>query len=160
MVCYLKWKDLPRAYIMNTVTVTWSFASPMTIPATIALCGSTSLSVIVVCLKDPVRVKLVPFWLKVTDTESFSLFCFFSRQRAKAQPTAWLRRSPCRHNNSRCLCFTSVMQFSFFFQVVAAHWQVVFLALEKFCFRSSHMLSLAEAKQICRACLWFDTLCL
>jgi len=63
-------------------------------PATIALCGSASRSVSVVCRKDPIRVKLVPFSLNVTVTFSFSRACFFSRHIAKAQPTAWLSRSP------------------------------------------------------------------
>ena len=60
-----------------------------------ALCGSASRSVSVVCRKEPMRVKLVPFSLNVTVTFSFSRACFFSRHIAKAHPTAWLSRSPC-----------------------------------------------------------------
>lgn len=69
-----------------------------------ALCGSVILSVRVVCLKDPILVKLVLSWENVTSTpvlESLSRFCLRSRQMAKAQPTAWLRRSPCNHQLQR-----------------------------------------------------------
>jgi len=79
-------------------------------PATIALCGSASRSVSDVCRNDPIRVKLVPFSLNVTVTFSFSRACFFSRHIAKAQPTAWLSRSPYSHKfigpvatNSTCI---------------------------------------------------------
>ena len=49
----------------------------------------------VACLKLPNLVKVAFLLSKVTDTEhSLSRFCFRSRQMAKAQPTAWLRRSP------------------------------------------------------------------
>ena len=54
----------------------------------IALWGSAIRSVSVVWRKEPIRVKLVPLSLKVTDTVSRSRFCFFSKQMAKAQPTA------------------------------------------------------------------------
>lgn len=58
-------------------------------------CGSASRSVMLVCLKDPCRVKAEV--LASTDMETAqrrSRCCFFSRQMANAQPTAWLRRSP------------------------------------------------------------------
>lgn len=54
----------------------------------IATWGSVKRSVSVTCLKLPSRVKDVELSLKVTVTASFSRFCFFSRQMAKAQPTA------------------------------------------------------------------------
>ena len=64
------------------------------VPAICVLWGSASRSVSVACRNDPVREKLVPLSLYCTWTASFSRFCFFSRQIAKAQPTAWLSRSP------------------------------------------------------------------
>ncbi len=65
------------------------------IPAITTLWGSASLSVRVACRKEPVLAKLVPLSLNCTETASFSLFCFFSRQIANAHPTAWLNLSPC-----------------------------------------------------------------
>lgn len=54
-------------------------------------------SVAVVTRKDPSRVKVVLFASKVAVTpHSFSRFCLRSKQAAKAQPTAWLSRSPCQ----------------------------------------------------------------
>lgn len=45
--------------------------------------------------KEPSRAKLVRLASKEAVTpHSFSRFCLRSRQAAKAQPTAWLRRSP------------------------------------------------------------------
>lgn len=52
-------------------------------------------SVAVVTRNEPSLVKVVLLASKVAVTpHSFSLFCFLSRQAAKAQPTEWLRRSP------------------------------------------------------------------
>lgn len=57
--------------------------------------GSDSLSVTVICLKDPVRVKVeVVGSNDMVTPHSLSLFCFRSKQAAKAHPTAWLNLSP------------------------------------------------------------------
>lgn len=57
--------------------------------------GSVSLSVMVACLKLPCLVNALFSLSTVMDTaHSLSRCCFFSRQMANAQPTAWLRRSP------------------------------------------------------------------
>ena len=51
--------------------------------------GSASLSVMVACLKLPIRVKLELELSKFMVTaQSWSRFCFFSKQMANAQPTA------------------------------------------------------------------------
>lgn len=58
------------------------------------------------CLKLPLLVKVEVFESNVIVTpHSLSLRCFLSRHAAKAQPTAWLKRSPCKNtvNNKRRL---------------------------------------------------------
>ena len=57
--------------------------------------GSAKRSVMVACLKLPIRVKLELELSKfIVTAHSRSRFCFFSKHMAKAHPTAWLRRSP------------------------------------------------------------------
>ena len=80
--------DNPRICMNMLDYHTQKYITLSTLPAIIALCGSASRSVSVVCLNDPVRVNVVPLSLKATETDSFSRFCFFSKQIAKAQPTA------------------------------------------------------------------------
>jgi len=58
------------------------------------LFNSSCCSVIVLTRNEPSLVKVVRFWLKVAVTDSFSRFCFFSKQAANAHPTAWLSLSP------------------------------------------------------------------
>lgn len=56
------------------------------------------------CLKLPLLVKVEVFESNVIVTpHSLSLRCFLSKHAAKAQPTAWLKRSPCKNtvNNKR-----------------------------------------------------------
>ena len=51
--------------------------------------GSANLSVMVACRKLPIRVKLELELSKfIVTAQSWSLFCFFSKQMANAQPTA------------------------------------------------------------------------
>lgn len=65
-------------------------------------CGSCSLSVMVPCRKLPNLVKEASSLLKAMETEhNLSRSCFFSRQMAKAQPTAWLNRSPLKKKEGR-----------------------------------------------------------
>lgn len=80
------------------------------LPAVMTLCGSARRSVSVAWRKEPVRAKLVPLSLNCTDTASFSRFCFFSRQMAKAQPTAWLSRSPCSTNEHQHIMTVSLRE--------------------------------------------------
>lgn len=74
------------------------FCSPGTwgLPMGFHSWGSESLSVTVICLKEPLRVKADVAGSKdIVTPHSLSLFCLRSRQAAKAQPTAWLSLSPC-----------------------------------------------------------------
>jgi hypothetical protein len=66
------------------------------LPAGLHSCGSCSRSVIGAARKLPVRVKVELEVSKFMVTlHSLSRFCLRSKQTAKAQPTAWLSRSPC-----------------------------------------------------------------
>jgi hypothetical protein len=64
-------------------------------PATSALWGSIIRSMIDDVRNEPNRVNDVPFGVYSTVTlQSRSRFCFLSRHSWKAQPRAWLNRSP------------------------------------------------------------------
>ena len=69
-----KYNRLTELLLQTVMKITW---------------GSASLSVIVACLKLPIRVKLELELSKFMVTaQSWSRFCFFSKQMANAQPTA------------------------------------------------------------------------
>lgn len=58
--------------------------------------------------KEPSRAKLVRVGSKEAVTpHSFSRFCLRSRQAAKAQPTAWLKRSPWEGGNGHSQAVTA-----------------------------------------------------
>lgn len=89
---------------IDTIWDNWLFS--MILPAIIALWGSIRRSVIDVVRNEPNRVNDVPFCEYSTVTlHSRSRFCFRSRQIWKAQPTAWLNRSPYnrRRNSSKVI---------------------------------------------------------
>lgn len=88
VVSFFVYRELDEIIIVFVVVISNSRKKKLT-------WGSAKRSVMVACLKLPIRVKLELELSKfIVTAHSRSRFCFFSKHMAKAHPTAWLRRSP------------------------------------------------------------------